>query len=713
MTSAPATLRRGAPQDRPAHFEPHIQGLRAIAVALVVLYHVWPGRVTGGYLGVDVFFVISGYLITGQLVRQLDAGGAAGFHRIRLADFWAKRIRRLLPAAILVLVVCAILMITLMPLSALPETFRQIVASSLYYENWALVLNSADYLQNSDQTIVQHYWSLSVEEQFYVVWPLLLLLVAWLGWRSRIPRDGTLAFVAGTGRDPQVARRRAVLWTVLAVTVAGYLVCGLYTEAQSGAAYFATFTRMWEFGVGALVTLLPRWRPASKWMNAVLGWAGILLILVPGLVAFDEETAFPGWVAAVPVIGTAIAIAAARADAWWLPARWLSFRPVRWVGDVSYSLYLWHWPLIIVAPYIPGWSLEWYNRVALIVVAVLLAWATKRLVEDPFRSWRRLGHAHVAQTFLAAVAMMLVSVLAITGVNAVLGPQYDAQAAQLKQTVANPPPCFGAAAAIAPCSNPELVDTIIPSPGFADADGPSQYQCFTQLNNSVANPCHFGSDDPGAMKVALVGDSHAFQYSDLLISLAETNGWSLTIVTKGACPWSTMHIESSSAAFGAACDAYQANEAAALQAAGPFDAVVTTALIETKFWSHGEADRATAATGYEQAWAALGAPIVAIRDNPRFEDDPNKCLKQTGKASACTSPRDFALDGDDPIAIAATASGAQLIDLTDTYCDAEACRSVVGGASIYRDRDHMTDTWISTMSPLIESAITAAAATGR
>ncbi len=711
MTPAPATVTRPRRAGRPAHFEPHIQGLRAIAVALVVLYHVWPGRITGGYLGVDVFFVISGYLITGQLVRELDGGGASGFHPIRLGTFWAKRIRRLLPAALLVLVVCAILMLTLMPLSALPLTFQQIIASSLYYENWALVASASDYLANTDQTLVQHYWSLSVEEQFYVVWPLLLLLVAWLGWRSRRPRSGSFAFVAGSGTDPAIARRRAILWTIVAVVVISYALCGWFTSVEPGAAYFTTFTRMWEFGLGALVMLLPRLRPRSRWMNAGLGFAGLILIVAPGLVAFDEQTVFPGWLAAIPAVGTALAIMAGRADAWWLPAGWLSLRPARWVGDISYSLYLWHWPLIIVAPYIPGWNLEWYNRVALIAVSILLAWGTKRLVEDPARSWRWLVNGRLWRTYATGAWMMLASVLAVTVVAATLGPIYTAQATELKSTVANPPDCFGAASAVAPCTNPALAGTMIPSPGFADADEPTHWECFTQLNDSTPADCHFGSDDPGALRVALVGDSHAFQYSELMISLAEANGWSLTILTKGGCPWSTLPIVSSSAAFGAACRDYQANETAALQAEGPFDAVVTTAFVETAFSTGGKGAAADAiAKGYEDAWSAVDAPIVAIRDNPAFDDDPNKCLKQTGSAADCTIPRKQALGDPDPLAVAAQADGAQLIDLSDTYCDAKVCESVVNGASIYRDRDHMTVTWISTMAPLIKAAVLAAAA---
>ncbi len=693
----------------PAHFEPHIQGLRAIAVALVVLYHVWPDRLTGGYVGVDVFFVISGYLITGQLLRELDGGGTSGFQRIRLGTFWAKRIRRLLPAALLVLVVCSILTLTLMPLSALWETFKEIIGSTLYAQNWVLVANSADYLGNSDDSLVVHYWSLSVEEQFYLVWPLLLLLVAWIAyrvWRRRhVAADGSF----GGGSDLHIARRRAIVIAILVVAVASYVLCGLWTTVDSSSAYFATPTRMWEFGIGGLLAALPALRPRARWLNAVVGWVGVLLVLGAGWF-FTEQTVFPGWLAAVPTVGALLAIAAARADSWWLPARWLAVRPARWVGDISYSLYLWHWPLIIVAPYIPHWPLEWWNRVVLIVVSVLLAWATKRLVEDPFRSWRWLTSGRLWLTFAAGAAMMAVSIAAISGVTSTLNLQYVSDIQQLQQTVAHPPACFGAASAISPCSNPALAGTIIPSPGFAKADGPVHNECFSQLQDSSVRACHFGSDAPDALRVALVGDSHAFQYSDTLISMADANGWSLTLYLKGACPWSALQIDEVDA-FGTACDAFQRNEAAALAAAPRFDAVVTTAFIETEYASDGhKADAATAAKGYQDAWAALGAPVVAIEDNPRFTDDPNKCLKSTGAAADCTRPRDEALNAQDPVAMAATASGAQLIDLSDTYCSATVCNSVVNGAALYRDRDHLTDTWISTMAPILKTAILRAAA---
>jgi peptidoglycan/LPS O-acetylase OafA/YrhL len=182
-------------QPKATHFQPHIQGLRAIAVVLVVLYHFWPGRLSGGYIGVDIFFVISGFLITGQLARELDRTG-----RISLPSFWAKRARRLLPASLLVLMFGVIVTLFILPLSSLVSSLKEIVASALYVENWSLAAGSVDYLASHDATVAQHYWSLSVEEQFYIIWPLLLLGATWLAVnlfskRRWIPMIGIVVLV--------------------------------------------------------------------------------------------------------------------------------------------------------------------------------------------------------------------------------------------------------------------------------------------------------------------------------------------------------------------------------------------------------------------------------------------------------------------------------------------------------------------------------------
>jgi len=672
---------------RPDHFEPHIQGLRAIAVLLVVVFHIWPGRLTGGYIGVDVFFVISGFLITGQLVREISSTG-----RVRLGTFWAKRARRLLPASILVIIVSAVLCLTLMPISSLPTNVRELLASTFYVQNWALVGSSTDYLAGGHESIAQHYWSLSLEEQFYVVWPLLLLLAAWIGVRG-VGRRG------GTTPDQQNARRRAILWAVVIVAIASYAASIILTDVLGPPAYFTTYTRMWEFAVGALVALLPALRPNARWLSTIVGWGGVLLVLGAGWY-FDRQTAFPGWIAVIPVVGTALAIAARRSDGWCLPGRVLAIGPLRFLGDISYSLYLWHWPLIVVAPFIPGWPLEWWNRVILLVVSILLAWLTKRFVEDPARTWRFLTEHRARRTAVASVALMAIGALAVGGLWMVRDPQYRAEAAELAAVQAAPPECFGAASFIEDCENPALDGTTTPSWGFAGADSPEHPECLSQLNDATLRPCTFGSADPAAPRVALIGDSHAYQYLDTMIALAQSEGWALTTYMKGACPWNATPL-AEGGVFGAGCAEFQQRLGDELASGEPFDAIVTTGFSETAYAGGG----AAAADGLVTAWAGAGAPIIAIVDNPSWPEDPNKCLRQVGDAARCTISHDEALVDPDPIAVAADAAGATAIDLIAFYCPEGECRSVIAGANVYRDKDHLTATWVSTLAPIIRQAV--------
>ncbi len=683
MTDATAAPSRGRIRPRATkatHFQPHIQGLRAIAVVLVVLYHFWPGRLSGGYIGVDVFFVISGFLITGQLAREIDRTG-----RISLPAFWAKRARRLLPAALVVLFVGVLLTVFILPLSSLPGSLREIVASAFYVENWSLAASSVDYLSAHDATLAQHYWSLSVEEQFYIVWPFLLLLATWLGVRL-------------------FARRRwlPMIGIVVLVTAASFVLSIAYTHTNPSEAFFVTFTRAWEFGVGAILALLPRLRPRQAWLSSVLGYGGVLVILVCAY-RYDQNTQFPGTAAILPVLGAAAVIVAERRERWWEAGRVLGTAVPRFVGDISYSVYLWHWPLVVIAPYIPGFGTDGWNRVVLVLSAFVLGWLSKRFIEDPGRQWRWLTARRPRWTYgIVVIGGMAVVALAAGVALGVQQPKYQAASDQLASISAHPPDCFGALAG-PDCVNPALKNSVIPDAGFGNADEPDHPECFIELNESAVKACHFGSTDPGAPRVALIGDSHAYQYIETMIRLADDNGWALTTYLKGACPWTTAPVGGASQTFIDSCTQYRANLKATLAKAPRYDAIFTAALHDTPYVG---ATTGQIEKGFETAWAqqAKGAPIVTIVDNPDFAVDPNKCLRVSAPA-ACAEPRDQVLPKTDAMAAAARASGATLIDLTDKYCDATECFAVVGGANVYRDQDHLTVTWTLTMSDAIGSAV--------
>ncbi|MDR5698405.1 acyltransferase family protein [Agromyces aerolatus] len=357
---------------------PEIQALRAVAVGAVVLHHGWPAVAPAGYMGVDVFFVVSGFLITGLLLRD-----AARTGRMHLGDFYLRRARRILPAAIVVLATVTVATLALVPQRMWGSWFREFIASALYYQNWLLLGDSQnparDDLRSSP---VQHFWSLSVEEQFYLAWPLLLILGLWIATRWRADRVIALAVVLGS------------------VTAASFVYSLIATAADHNVAYFSTLTRAWEFGVGGLLALLAGSPlPGRARLRSAVSWIGLVLIFVP-IVTFRTPDAFPGLVVGLPVLGTLAVIWAGMPQASWSPARIAGLRPVQWLGDVSYSLYLWHWPIFMFVPYLTGMPSPAWLMAILVAVAITVAGLSKRYIEDPFRRsgvLLRARHARVAR----------------------------------------------------------------------------------------------------------------------------------------------------------------------------------------------------------------------------------------------------------------------------------------------------------------------------
>jgi peptidoglycan/LPS O-acetylase OafA/YrhL len=291
---APAPAARPSTSDAAKHraWSPEVQALRAVAVLLVLAFHLWPGRVPGGYVGVDVFFVISGFLITGHIVRDLDTG------RFGLGRFYVRRARRLLPAALLVLLAVSITVVVTLPHPKWVATMQQVLASAAYVQNWVLAGADVDYLSpQSTPTAVQHFWSLSVEEQFYFVWPVMLLTAAWLTRRRRLR-----------------VRRLAVGGVMLAVTLVS-LAYGLWATATNPAgAYFFSTTRMWEFAAGGLLALalqsgIRAVGERHHVLAGLLAWAGLGAIAASAFL-YTQRRAFPGWAALVPVAGSLAVIAA-------------------------------------------------------------------------------------------------------------------------------------------------------------------------------------------------------------------------------------------------------------------------------------------------------------------------------------------------------------------------------------------------------------------
>ncbi|MFD6179560.1 MULTISPECIES: acyltransferase family protein [unclassified Isoptericola] len=685
----PAPAGAARTPDRPAPrrpFRPEVQALRALAVGMVVLFHFWPGRVPGGYVGVDVFFVISGFLITGHLLREAESTG-----RVRLGRFWARRARRLLPAAYLVLVATVVATLLLAPHSLWQQWFRETLGATLYVENWVLAADAVDYLAaDADPSPVQHYWSLSTEEQFYLVWPLLVVLAA--------------AVAARTGR----ATRRTTGVLLAVATLASFATSLWLTAADPAPAYFVTRTRAWQFGAGALLALwLARTgcRPVGDRVRVAASWAG-LAVLVACAFVYDAGTPFPGTAAIAPVLATVAVIGAGTPAGRFSPAGLFAWRPVPYAAEISYSLYLWHWPAIVFLPLALGHEAGLLERVVLLAGVVLLADLTKRCVEDPARFSRRWDLHRTGRALSLTVAGAAVLALVAGGGLAVAKHRVQEQEAVAARIVADEPACFGAEAMdpARPCDNPALDDVVVPAPEAVSDDIARPFDCFVDNDESALADCTFGPvDDADVPHVVLVGDSHARALMPAFRELVDEGRISLSVQFKSSCAWSTgpTNVGGEPART---CEEWKDQLGPWLERQAPStDAVVTTGYLD--YLSGSAAEQAA---DLAEAWEPVadeGVPIVALSDNPQHDDEPSLCLDRglSRDPARCDQPEQQAFP-DRQVYEDATEQvrGASYVDLTDLYCQDGTCPAVIGGVNVYRDTHHVTATYARTMTPFIE-----------
>ncbi len=678
-------------------FRQEIQGLRAVAVGLVVLFHLWPLRLSGGYVGVDVFFVISGYLITSHIFREVAQTGS-----LRVGRFWARRIRRLLPASLLVLALSAVGVILLAPATIWEQSARQIAASALYVQNWALALDSVDYMAlDNVPTVAQHYWSLSVEEQFYAVWPLLIVgLLALLGKRL------------GQRRATPDQQRRTILVGLTVLAVASLIWSGFSTAEDQAFAYMSTFTRVWEFAAGAITALVAV--KLSRGAAAVLGWLGVIAIVVAGIV-FTERSLFPGWIALLPVLGTVAVILAGsggRGTAGW----WLSRRPATFIGDISYSVYLVHWPLIVLVPYATGHELRWTEKLAILVATIVLAWASKTYVEDPLRV-RPLLAARPWRAFAFAVVGMLVFVAANTGLNAELDRRESAAAAVAAAQLASGDKCLGPAV-LDPANGCGLLAgvgaPIAPPEVVAEQGKQSIFrQCQRALTSSTLITCELGEKERPSRSVAFVGDSHAGALAPLMDELGQQLGWRVVGHTKGSCPMSDARrlLDSESSDERAvSCDEFNAQVDRAVLGDPEITDVFVSGFSSAYDWEAppGRIFANPAIEGYQSVWkrwTAAGKRVHVIRDVPGTGGRAiPSCLSIAGgESERCATPRATALTED----VAARAAEAMndpkvsVIDLTPQFCDSDTCYAQLGNVIVYRDTSHLSVEFARLLAPYV------------
>lgn len=663
-------------------FRDDLQGLRAVAIGLVVLYHVWFGRVSGG---IDVFFVLSGFFVTGSLLRTYEREGS-----VKAGDFIGRVATRLWPAAMVVLTVTLLATWLWLPAIRWESTTTEIIASILYVENWQLIAQSVDYLSiNHGPSPVQHFWSMSIQGQIYLVWPLLVLGLALVAKPK-----------AGAG-----IRKRVGIAMVL-VFAASFAYSVWLTAENQPVAYFSTFTRIWEFALGGLlaagITLAARMPDRYR---LATGWIGLVGIVVCGIVITGARV-FPGYaalwptLAAVAVIVAGTHVVAGTAADRYGAGRMLSSRAFKPLGDIAYPLYLWHWPILV-------FYLLWADQaragflggLAVIVLSLVLAAATHLLVERPMMEKRknRMGPGRAV-----ALASMLIVPLAVAFAwNADL--KSDGKIEPIPPELASEYPGALALEEGVEYTPVTSVEDLIPEPIYAANDLPPVAfdGCLVGVDEVPDDPgCEYG-DPNSSTVIAVAGSSMVAQWTAALIPIAEEQGWRLVVYVKGACQLSA-DMATRGDRPNPSCDEWNEKVVDDIIELQPDLAFVAA----TRIVPQGRLEYEI--PGARAIWdelAAGGVPMVGMRAHPFLRRDAAECVSEFGlESSKCAIRRDRIFQDVNPTENL-DIPGWSTIDLTDGICEPKWCRSVVGNVLAYRDKRHLSGTMVRSLIPALEQRL--------
>jgi len=605
-----------------------IQGLRALAALLVTIFHAQ--LVPGGFIGVDIFYVISGYLITGLILREIEQTGS-----LDLNAFYQRRIKRLLPTSVFVLFITAIVGMFVLPAITRDALGRDLFAAAAYISNYLFAWWQNDYQNlNATPSPFIHYWSLAVEEQFYVVWPIFLLLLARYG-------------------------RRAIFWGISITTVLSLLWSVYQTQTSPIWAFYSLPTRAWELGVGALLLFVPE----KVWRNRFIPWLGVIGIAIATF-NFDENTAFPGVNAVLPVFATAVLIGSI--SIWPRAFNDLSNNRIsQWLGSISYPLYLWHWPALVLPSSALGRPLRIRERLFCILLTVVLAHLTSKFIEQPIRHKKIEGKKvylfFVATTITSLVAGLIISVTS-SSIISVKGTNYKFN----------------------------LIDVMEKPAVYGD-------DCHVNYGETKSGYCTYG-DKKSNRTLVLYGDSHAAQWFPALEQIALERGYKLISLTKSACPAVDAPREDQGAFKNVHCEKWRQNSIARIKTIHP-DAVITSSFqyftppsgfpSKSRWWNDGQRRLLSELRGSSNH-------LIYISDTPRpLRDIPN-CLasRDSHTCDSTEKTRNVIING------------FEKIDPTPWLCTSY-CPAIKDGYVVYRDASHISVAASLALKPELEKALMA------
>lgn len=629
----------------------------------------------GGFVGLDVFYVLSGFLITGLILGEYRKRGT-----VSLKSFYGRRAKRLLPMAATVLLFIAVGSLILFPPVMQMETGRDIVAASLYFVNWRFIAEDVDYFAFSEGIVspTQHYWSLSVEEQFYLAWPLLLLGCAILAIRLARRPFGVML----------------TLTTVLAVASLLYSIT--YTQQEPLSAYFSTLTRGWEILFGAILAIvLPRSLRMPRPLAGLLVIGGVATVIACSF-AFNEIDPYPGWRALLPVLGTMALIVGGSAVHRGVGIRLLAVRPLQYLGKISYAWYLWHWPFVVFAIAIWG-----HMSPGFLLLATVAAWIpaeiSHRLIEEPFRRSRSLN-------------LRPRRALAIGGVCTVTAVAAGLTVGMNRIGLEEAPEEVVAGALAAETGQPQQkASAIRPVPERARDDRGLAFErgCLVTGPITESPDCVFSKTESPVKRVVLFGDSHGLQYAPAVGRVARDRGWEVTVLTRGNCLVAETTYRKN-------CDKWRANALDRIDAEQPDLTIVSSSTLDRFKLKDGDREMSRIESQPRLVSAmertlrrikAVSKDVVLIRDQARAPFLPYECVADNGdELENCVFDsarrREWAFDLD-----AARRAGVKVIDPDRKLCPRGKCASVIGDVLVYRDTYHLSATFSRTLAPWLAARL--------
>lgn len=652
---------------------PELEGLRTIAALLVAIYHIWFNRVSGG---VDVFFVVSGFLITTSLLSMYRKNG-----KVLYFSYIVKLLKRLLPTAWLIGITTLIASLYIMPVFTKQQNLSEFLASVFYFQNWRLAVDSVDYLaQNNSASPYQHFWALSIQFQFYLVW-LVVFFVA----------INLLRLFSGN----HIKRMLIVVISIIAVASFGYSV--YLTAANQPVAYYHTFTRVWEFGVGGILALTIHKLVISPRLAWLFGWTGLIGLISCGII-LQVSQLFPGYAALWPVLSAVLIIVAGNYSTNFSAFRVLSWKPLVTFGSISYAFYLWHWPLLIF--YYALFETDTVSLVGgllIMLAASILAYLTIYGFELPIRKiqlpvWKT---ASIIAIFSGAI---WISASAYQE-NALADPVISSEL--LSENTSTHP---GAATyledgRLTPAS--EFDEPFLPSLEVAKQDRSVIYEerCMVGKVTTTAKVCEYGALTDYDYTIALVGGSHSAHWQPMLAELAETHNLKIVTYLKSSCRFT----EERDPKF-PECEEWFANVKAELAKNKP-DLLFTVGNVGSQQKEFDEVS-----DGFIEAWKYFenqDVPLFLVRDTPWYKQHVLTCLSDNAdEPENCKAKQEDIVRETNPLSeVDYMPEDATTIDLTKYFCDGEYCHYVVGNVVTHFDANHLTATFSRSFAPVFEKPI--------